>query len=60
MAFYRGEPAARRERPAAAGARSPALPDFMRRPPPRFPLAALRPAYLAAAIAGYALADRLP
>ena len=44
----------------AAGARSPALPDFMRRPPPRFPLAALRPAYLAAAIAGYALADRLP
>jgi glycine/D-amino acid oxidase-like deaminating enzyme len=43
----------------AAGRDAPALPAFMRRPPPRFPLPGLRKIYLAGAIAGYALGDRL-
>ena len=43
----------------AAGLDTPALPAFMRRPAPRFPLAALRKLYLAGALAGYELKDRL-
>jgi len=43
----------------AAGLDVPALPGFMRRPPPRFPFPALRKAYLAGALAGYAVKDRL-
>jgi glycine/D-amino acid oxidase-like deaminating enzyme len=43
----------------AAGRSTPALPGFMRRPPPRFPLAGLRKLYLASAIAGYEVKDRL-
>jgi len=42
----------------AVGQQVDALPDFMRRPPPRFPLPGLRKLYLAGAIAGYALSDR--
>lgn len=42
----------------AAGKPAPALPAFMRRPPPRFPLPGLRKLYLAGAIAGFALKDR--
>jgi glycine/D-amino acid oxidase-like deaminating enzyme len=42
----------------ASGRTTPALPDFMRRPPPQFPLPGLRKLYLGAAIAGYALQDR--
>jgi len=43
----------------AAGLDTPALPGFMRRPPPRFPLPGLRPLYLAGALTAYALKDRL-
>jgi glycine/D-amino acid oxidase-like deaminating enzyme len=42
----------------AAGKATPALPGFVRTPPPRFPLPGLRPLYLAGAIAGYALKDQ--
>jgi glycine/D-amino acid oxidase-like deaminating enzyme len=42
----------------ATGREAPSLPAFMRRPPPRFPLPGLRKAYLAGAIAGYAVRDR--
>ncbi len=42
----------------AAGLDTPALPGFMRRPPPRFPLPGLRKLYLAGALAGYGLQDR--
>ena len=42
----------------AAGLDTPALPGFMRRPPPRFPLPALRKLYLAGALASYGLQDR--
>jgi glycine/D-amino acid oxidase-like deaminating enzyme len=37
--------------------RAPALPGFMRQPPPRFVLPALRKAYLAGALSFYALKD---
>jgi glycine/D-amino acid oxidase-like deaminating enzyme len=43
----------------AAGRDTPALPGFMRRPAPRFPLPALRKLYLAGAITGYGLKDQL-
>jgi glycine/D-amino acid oxidase-like deaminating enzyme len=42
----------------AAGLDTPALPGFMRRPPPRFALPALRKLYLAGALASYGLQDR--
>ncbi|QUD88199.1 NAD(P)/FAD-dependent oxidoreductase [Phenylobacterium montanum] len=42
----------------AAGLDTPALPGFMRRPPPRFPLPGLRKLYLAGALAGFELKDR--
>ncbi|MDR3507664.1 MAG: FAD-binding oxidoreductase [Caulobacteraceae bacterium] len=43
----------------AAGKTTPALPGFMRRPPPRFPFPALRKFYLGSALAGYAAQDLL-
>ena len=43
----------------AAGGRAEALPGFMMRPPPRFPLPGLRKVYLAAALTGYAIRDAL-
>lgn len=43
----------------AATGTAPDLPGFMQRPAPHFPLPWLRKAYLAAALAGYALKDRL-
>jgi glycine/D-amino acid oxidase-like deaminating enzyme len=42
----------------AAGLDTPALPRFMRAPPPRFPLPGLRKLYLASALAGFELKDR--
>lgn len=42
----------------AGGLDTPALPGFMRRPPPRFPLPGLRKLYLAGALAGFELKDR--